>query len=45
MWQSGLKNWKEIVWYGWIIGAAMITAQASIAYLLGFESVPTLWGL
>ncbi len=44
MWLSSLKNWKEIVWYGWIIGAAMITANASIAYLFGFENIPALWG-
>ena len=43
--QSGLKNWKEIVWYGWIIGTAMIAANASIAYLLGFETIPALWGV
>ncbi len=45
MWHSGLRNWREIVWYGWIIGAAMITANASISYFVGLESIPALWGL
>ncbi len=45
MWQSGLKNWKEMVWYGWVIGAALIAFNASIAYLLGFETIPAFWGL
>jgi len=45
MWHSGLRNWREIVWYGWIFGAAMIAANASIAYLLGIENIPALWGL
>ncbi len=45
MWQSGLKNWKKIVWYGWVIGAALIAFNASIACLLGFENIPTFWGV
>jgi hypothetical protein len=45
MLQSGLRNWKDIVWYGWVVGAALIAANASIAYLLGFETIPEFWGL
>ncbi len=37
--RSGLKNWKEIVWYGWVVGGALITANAVIAYVLGHESI------
>ena len=43
--QRGLRNWKEIVWYGWVAGGALIAGNASIAYLLGFESIPELWGV
>ena len=43
--RSGLKNWKEIVWYGWVVGGALIAVNASIAYSLGFESIPELWGV
>ena len=43
--QRGLRNWKEIVWYGWVVGGALIASKASIAYLLGFESIPELWGV
>ena len=43
--QRGLTNWKEIVWYGWVVGGALIAGNASIAYLLGFESIPELWGV
>ncbi len=45
MWQSGLKNWKEIGWYGWVVGAALIAANASIAYLLGNVLKPEVWGV
>lgn len=45
MWHCGLRNWKEIVWYGWVVGGALIAGNASIAYLLGFESIPELWGV
>ena len=27
---SGLKNWKEIVWYVWVVGAALIAVNAAI---------------
>jgi hypothetical protein len=40
-----LKNWKEIVWYGWVVGGAVIVANASVAYFLGLESIPELWGV
>ncbi len=43
--RSGLKNWKEIVWYGWVVGVALIAVNASIAYLLGFESIHEFWGV
>jgi hypothetical protein len=42
--RSGLKNWREIVWYGWVIGAAIIAGNASISYFTGFEGIPVLWG-
>jgi hypothetical protein len=45
MWPHGLGNWKELVWYGWVVGSAIIAVNASIAYLLGFASIPELWGV
>ncbi len=36
---------KEIVWYGWVIGGALIAVNASIAYFLGFDSISALWGV
>ncbi len=39
MWRSGLKNWKEIVWYGWVVGGALIAVNAIITHLLGHESI------
>ncbi len=29
--RSGLKNWKEIVWYGWVVGCALIAVNAAIS--------------
>ena len=29
--RSGLKNWKEIVWYGWVVGGALIAVNAAIS--------------
>jgi hypothetical protein len=43
--RRGLKNWKEIVWYGWVVGGALIAVNASIAYLLGIENIHELWGV
>ncbi len=37
--RSGLKNWKETVWYGWVVGGALITVNAIITYYLGYESI------
>ncbi len=37
--RSGLKNWKEIVWYGWVVGGALIAVNAIITYFLGHESI------
>ena len=45
MWHRGLKNWKELVWYGWVASSVLVAVNASIAYLLGFESIPELWGV
>ena len=39
-----LKNWKVIVWYGWVIGGALIVGNASISYVIGLEGIPGLWG-
>ncbi len=36
---SGFRKWKELVWYGWVVGGALITANAIIAYVLGHESI------
>ena len=30
--------------YAWVVGSAIIAVNASIAYLLGFASIPELWG-
>ncbi len=45
MWPRGLGNWKEMVWYGWVVGSAIIAVNASIANLLGFASIPEFWGV
>jgi hypothetical protein len=45
MWHSDLRNWKEIVWYGWVVGGALIVVNESIAFFLGFESIPKPWSL
>ncbi len=45
MWPHGLRNGKELVWYGWVFGSAIIAVNASIAYLRGFASIPELWGV
>ncbi len=37
--RSGLNNWKEIVWYGWVVGGALIAVNEIIAHLLGHESI------
>ena len=37
--RSGLKNWKEIIWYGWVVGGALVTANAIITHFLGHESI------
>ena len=37
--RSRPKNWKEIVWYGWVVGGALVTANAVITYFLGHESI------
>ncbi len=29
--RSGLKNWKEIVWYVWVVGGALIAVNAAIS--------------
>ena len=28
---SSPKNWKEIVWYGWVVGCALIAVNAAIS--------------
>lgn len=38
-------NWKEVVWYAWVIGAVLIVVNASIAYFLGPDGIPELWGV
>ncbi len=43
--RSRPKNWKEIVWYGWVVGGALIAVNAAITYFLGFESIFELWGV
>lgn len=45
MTRSGLKNWRAIVWYSWVIGGALIVVNASISYFIGFEGIPELWGV
>ena len=40
----GLRNWREIVWYGWVIGAALITVNASLSNFTGVQSLTKLWG-
>ena len=37
--RSGLKNLKEIIWYVWVIGGALISVNAIVTYILGHESV------
>ncbi len=29
--RSGLRKWKEIVWYGWVVGCALIAVNAAIS--------------
>ena len=29
--RSRPKNWKEIVWYGWVVGGALIAVNAAIS--------------
>ncbi len=29
--RSGLRKWKEIVWYGWVVGCALIAVIAAIS--------------
>ncbi len=29
--RSGLRKWKEIVWYGWVVGCALIAVSAAIS--------------
>lgn len=41
--RGGLWNWREMVWYGWVIGAAIIAANASITYFIGLKNLPALW--
>jgi hypothetical protein len=38
MWHSGLKNWKEIIWYGWVVGGALVVVNASIVFFLALRA-------
>ncbi len=32
--RSGLRKWKEIVWYGWVVGCALIAVSAAISTII-----------
>ena len=40
-----LATCGRIIWYAWVTSAALIGVNISIAYLLGFDSIPEFWGM